>query len=433
MRDLNLPTANVFVPLCEPSRYKAAYGGRGSGKSHFFAEKLIEDCIAEPGDSGEGMRAVCIREVQKDLAQSSKLLIETKLQKLGITEADGFKVYRDVISCPKDGLIIFKGMNDYTADSIKSLEGFKRAWWEEAQTATGHSLNLLRPTIRAPQSELWFGWNPRRKTDPVDLMFRGEEKPTGAIVVRANWRDNPWLPDELEQERLDCLRMQPDQYDHIWEGGYITVVEGAYFAKQLTMARAEGRIGRVSADPLMSTRVFCDLGGTGAKSDAFAMWVAQFVGKEIRVLDYYEAVGQTLGVHVEWLRSKGYEKAGIWLPHDGETHDRVANVSFESAFRQAGFSVNVVKNQGPGAAKQRIEAARRLFPSMWFHEPTCSPGLDALGWYHEKKDDKRNLGLGPEHDWSSHGADAFGLMCVAYKAPTTTALAPIKYSTAGVV
>lgn len=433
MRDLNLPTASVFVPLCEPSRYKAAYGGRGSGKSHFFAEKLLEDCIAEPGESGEGMRAVCIREVQKDLAQSSKLLIETKLQKLGITEADGFKVYRDVISCPKDGLIIFKGMNDYTADSIKSLEGFKRAWWEEAQTATAHSLNLLRPTIRAPQSELWFGWNPRRKTDPVDLMFRGEEKPTGAIVVRANWRDNPWLPDELEQERLDCLRMQPDQYDHIWEGGYITVVDGAYFAKQLTQARADGRIGRVSADPLMATRVFCDLGGTGAKSDAFAMWVAQFVGKEIRVLDYYEAVGQTLGVHVEWLRSRGYEKAGIWLPHDGETHDRVANVSFESAFRQAGFSVNVVKNQGPGAAKQRIEAARRLFPSMWFHEPTCSPGLDALGWYHEKKDDKRNLGLGPEHDWSSHGADAFGLMCVAYKPPTITSMEPIPYSLRGVV
>ena len=433
MRDLEINTAAVFEPLLAPSRYKAAWGGRGSGKSHFFAEKLIEDCLAEPGDSGEGMRAVCIREVQKDLAQSSKLLIETKLQRMGITDADGFKVFRDVIQTPKDGLIIFKGMNDYTADSIKSLEGFKRAWWEEAQTGTAHSLSLLRPTMRAPGSELWFGWNPRRKTDPVDVMFRGEEKPTGSVVVKANWRDNPWFPAELEQERLDCMRMQPDQYDHIWDGGYIAVIDGAYFAKQLTQARQQGRIGRVSADPLMAMRVFCDLGGTGAKSDAFAMWVAQFVGKEIRVLDYYEAVGQTLGVHLAWLRERGYEKAGIWLPHDGGTNDRIANVSFESAFRQAGYKVTVVPNQGAGAAKQRIEAARRLFSSMWINEQTCSPGLDALGWYHEKKDDARNLGLGPEHDWSSHGADAFGLMCVAYKPPTGTTMDAIKYNMGGIV
>ena len=294
MSALNIPTAEVFEPLLVPSRYKAAWGGRGGAKSHFFAEKLIEDCLAEPGDSGEGMRAVCIREVQKDLAQSSKLLIESKLQSLRIGEAQGFKVFRELIETPKDGLIIFKGMQDYTADSIKSLEGFKRAWWEEAQSATSHSLNMLKPTMRAPGSELWFSWNPRRKTDPVDVLFRGPEKPTGAIVVKTNWRDNPWLTAELEQERLDCLRIQPDQYDHIWEGGYISVIDGAYYAKSLTQARLENRIGRVPADPLMTIRVFCDIGGTGAKADAFTMWVAQFIGREIRVIDYYEAVGQPL-------------------------------------------------------------------------------------------------------------------------------------------
>lgn len=431
--ELRFKTARVFKPLLEPSRYKGAHGGRGSGKSHFFAEKLIEDCLAEPGDTGSGMRAVCIREVQKDLAQSSKLLIESKLQAFGLNEADGFKTFRDVIETPGDGVMIFKGMNDYTADSIKSLEGFKRAWWEEAQTATGHSLNLLRPTLRTTGSELWFSWNPRRKTDPIDVMLRGPEVPTGAVVVKANWRDNPWLTAELEQERQDCMRMQPDQYDHIWDGGYVSVVEGAYFAKDLTKARVEGRIGRVSADPLMAIRVFCDLGGTGAKADAFAMWVAQFIGKEVRVLDYYEAVGQPLGVHIAWLRERGYEKASIVLPHDGETNDRITDVSFESAFRKAGFSVSVIPNQGKGAAKQRIEAARRLFPSIWFNAERCSGGIDALGWYHEKKDDGRGIGLGPEHDWASHGADAFGLMCVAYKPPTGSTLPKIDYSTAGVV
>ena len=265
-------TAAVFEPLLPGGRYLGAWGGRGSGKSHFFAEKLIEDCLAEPGENGgAGMRAVCIREVQKDLAQSSKLLIESKLLEHGIGQADGFRVYEDRIKTPGDGLIIFKGMQDYTAESIKSLEGFKRCWWEEAQTATGPSLNMLRPTIRAAGSQLWFSWNPRRRTDPVDVMLRAEERPSGAIVVRANWRDNPWFPAPLEQERQDCLRMQPEQYDHIWEGGYATVLEGAYFAKSIAAARQEGRIGRVSADPVMQVRICCDLGGTGAKSDAFAM------------------------------------------------------------------------------------------------------------------------------------------------------------------
>jgi phage terminase large subunit len=423
MTALNLPTARVFVPLLEPARYKGVKGGRGSGKSHFLADLLLEDCMAEPGNyGGAGMRAVCIREVQKDLAQSSKLLLESKMQAHGLNEAQGFKVYRDVIETPGDGMISFKGMNDYTAESIKSLEGFKRAWWEEAQSATLHSLNLLRPTIRAPGSELWFSWNPRRRTDPIEAMLSGRELPTGARVVTANWRDNPWFTKELEQERLDCLRMQPDQYDHIWEGGYVTLMEGAYFARELTKAKAENRITRLALDPLMTVRLFCDIGGTGAKADAFAMWAAQFVGHEVRVLDYYEAVGQPLSAHVAWMRSKGFDPkaAQIWLPHDGDTQDKVYDVSYKSALEQAGYTVTVIPNQGKGAAAARIEAVRRLFPCIWFNADTTEPGREALGWYHEKKDEARGIGLGPDHDWSSHGSDAFGLMAVAYEPPSST-------------
>jgi phage terminase large subunit len=392
--------------------------------------------MAEPGEVGQGMRAVCIREVQKDLAQSSKLLIESKLSHYGITEADGFKVYNDVIQTPGDGLMIFKGMQDYTADSIKSLEGFKRAWWEEAQSATSHSLNLLKPTIRAADSELWFSWNPRHATDPVDVMLRGEETPTGAVTIKVNWRDNPWFTKELEQERLDCLRMQPDQYDHIWEGGYATVLSGAYFAKHIAEARGERRIGKVAADPLMTIRLFADIGGTGAKADAFAMWAVQFIGKETRVIDYYEAIGQPLATHIDWMRSKGYspDRAHVWLPHDGASNDKVHDVSFQSAFKQAGYKVEVIQNQGKGAARARIEAVRRIFPSLWFNEDTTTAGVAALGWYHEKKDERRNIGLGPEHDWASHGADAFGLMAIV-REKTTDVKKPqrLMYSTAGIV
>jgi len=418
---LEIPTAEVYEPLLQPARYKGGWGGRGSGKSHFFAGLAIEDALAEPGLSGEGLRTVCIREVQKDLAQSSKALIERKLSEFGLGEADGFKVFRDVIEAPKGGLFLFKGMQDYTADSIKSLEGFKRAWFEEAQTASARSLELLRPTIRAEGSELWFSWNPRRKTDPVDAMLRGDNLPTGAVVVKANWSDNPWLPSVLEQERQDCLRTNADQYAHIWEGDYQTVMTGAYYAKQIAELKAQGRLCRVARDPLMSMRAFVDIGGAGAKSDSFSIWIAQFVGREIRVLDYYEAQGQPIDAHVNWLRESGYEKAKIFLPHDGAQSDRVYAVSYQSALTQAGFDVTVIPNQGKGAAMARIEAVRRLFPSIWINEPTTQHGMDAIGAYHAKQDEARGIDLGPDHDWASHAADAFGLMAVVFEADKQTA------------
>jgi phage terminase large subunit len=235
--------------------------------------------------------------------------------------------------------------------------------------------------------------------------------------VQANWRDNPFFTDELEQERKDCTRLQPDQYDHIWDGGYIKIVAGAYFAAPLVKAKADGRISAVGEDPLMTHRLFFDIGGTGAKADAVSIWNTQFVGKEIRNLKYYEAVGQPLATHINWLRENGLtpDRAQIWLPHDGSTNDKVYDVSYESALKQAGYTVTVVPNQGKGAAKARIESVRRTFPSAWFDKTGTQAGVDALGWYHERKDENRDIGLGPEHDWSSHGSDAYGLMSIVYE------------------
>lgn len=418
---LAIDTAEAFEPLLHPARYKGAWGGRGSGKSQFFAGLEVEDALRFPGEAQEGMRLVCIREVQKSLKHSAKSLIEAKLAEYNLGERDGFKVFNEVIKTPGDGLIIFQGMQDHTADSIKSLEGFHRAWVEEAQSLSALSMQLLRPTIRwesprfGMKSEMHFSWNPRRKTDPVDAMLRGDA-PTGSVVVRANWSDNPWFPSVLEAERQDCLRTMPEQYEHIWEGGYATVNAGAYYAAAISLAKQEGRIGRVAKDPLMTVRAVWDIGGTGAKADAAAIWIVQYIGREIRFLNYYEAQGQPLATHIEWLRQNGYGNALCVLPHDGATNDRVHDVSYESALRAAGFEAQVVANQGAGAAMKRVEAARRLFPAMWFDEK-CQPGIDAIGWYHERRDEDRGIGLGPEHDWSSHGADAFGLVAVAYELP----------------
>jgi phage terminase large subunit len=426
MSILKIPTAKIFEPLLSPARYKGIYGGRGSGKSHFFGELLVETCQAE-----RGTLAVCIREAQRTLAQSSKRLIEAKIASLGL--GHGFKVFSDKVATPGDGIIIFRGMQDHTADSIKSLEGFRIAWIDEAQSLSARSLALLRPTIRSEASELWASWNPRRRTDAIDDFFR-TKKPDGAIIVNANWRDNPWFPAVLEDERRTDLALYPDRYAHIWEGDYVSAFEGAYFAPMLNEARAQGRIGKVAADPLLPLRAFHDIGGSGGVADAYTIWVVQWVGQEIRILNYYESVGQVLAFHVNWMRENGYEKAINYLPHDGVNQNNVTGKKYADHWRDAGFVVEPpVKNQGRGAAMMRIEALRRLGPQLWFNEATTESGRDALGFYHEKKDEVRNVGLGPEHDWSSHAADALGLMAICYEAPERAGRfnRPIRYPSEG--
>jgi len=404
---LRIKTAAVFEPLLQPARYKGAKGGRGSGKSHFAAEYVVEDHIAEPGS-----RTVCIREVLKSLKQSAKLLIEDKIQSLGVGPL--FNVQNDKIITPGDGLITFEGMQDHNAESIKSLEGFKRAWVEEGQTFSERSLSLLRPTIRLPRSELLFTWNPRRKSDAVDAFF--VSNPENAIVVTANWRDNPWFPAVLEAERQVDLKLYPERYEHIWEGGYAKAFEGAYFAKLLNEARAQKRIGFVPADPILPVRAFWDLGGAGASADAMSIWLVQWVGHEIRVIDYIEGVGQVLSYYVNELRSRKMHPV-CYLPHDGVNANNVTGKRIKDHLYDAGFDCVVIANQGKGAATMRIEAVRRVMPFCVFNERTTEAGRDALGFYHERKDEQRNVGLGPEHDWSSHAADAFGLMAICYEGP----------------
>ena len=381
------------------------------------------------GKAGVSGILLCARQFMNSLADSS--LEECKR---AIEDNEWLKAYYEIgdnYIKSKDGRIAFAFAGlDRNIASIKSKGRILICWVDEAEPVTHEAFSILGPTLREEGSdwnaELWVTWNPKRKTAAVEARYLNTNEPL-IKIVELNWRDNPKFPKRLERERLRDLEARPDQYPHIWEGDHVSVIEGAYFAAGITKARLEGRIGRVAADPLMSLRAFCDLGGTGAKSDAFAIWIAQFIGKEIRVLDYYEAVGQPLATHIQWLRDNGYGKAGIWLPHDGDTNDRIIDVSFESAFRQAQFDVTVIPNQGKGAAKMRIEAARRLFPSIWMNEEKCQVhgGIDALGWYHEKRDSDRNIGLGPEHDWSSHGADAFGLMCIAYEDPKSST--PLKY------
>lgn len=436
MSSLTLQTPRVFVPLLEPSRYKGAHGGRGSGKSHFFGEYMCERALMK-----RGFRAVCIREIQKTLAESNKRLIEDKIREHDL-EREGFRIWKDRIETPGDGVILFQGMQNHTADSIKSLEGIDVADIEEAQNLSDHSLTLLRPTIRAAGSEIWARWNPRRKKDPIDIFLR-QNKPNNAIVIEANWRDNPWFPQELEDERKLDLEKYPHRYEHVWEGAYVTVFEGAYYAKWLAKAKADRRITELAPDSLSEIRAYFDLGGSGAVADATAIWVVQFVGQKILILDYIEGQGQVLGYYMDQLRARGWERALCMLPHDAsQVHaDNPTGVDYAAQVKKAGFRAKTIPNAGKGAAMLRIEAGRRWFDRMWFntaigpdgHDRT-EAGREALGAYHEKRSkDDRDVGLGPNHDWSSHGADAFGLMALDYKEPSNTIGRPRTYATSDTI
>lgn len=245
MSVLQIPTPEVFEPLLHPSRYKGAHGGRGSGKSHFFAELLVERCLINPGT-----RWACIREVQKSLEQSVKRLLDDKIAALGVESYFNSKQFE--IETPGGGIIIFQGMQNHTADSIKSLEGFDGAWVEEAQSLSQRSLDLLRPTIRKQGSEIWFSWNPSLDTDPVDAFLRCDNPPPDAVVIQANYRDNPWLPDVLKAELEYDQKRDPDKFAHVWLGEYQRNSEARVFKNW--------KIEEFDSDPGATYRLGADWG-----------------------------------------------------------------------------------------------------------------------------------------------------------------------------
>jgi phage terminase large subunit len=385
------------------------------------------------GMAGTKGLLLCGRQFMNSLADSSLEECKRAIEDQPFLK-DYYEIGQNYIKS-KDGAIEFAFIGlDRNIASVKSKGRILICWVDEAEPVTDEAWNTLIPTLREEgegwNAELWVTWNPKRRKAAVEKRFRFTNNPL-IKVVELNHVDNPKFPAKLERQRQSDKEERPDQYPHVWEGDYIGVIEGAYYAKCITQARSENRIGRVGADPLMTYKAFCDIGGTGAKSDAFTIWIAQFIGREIRVLNYYEAVGQAGAAHVEWLRDNGYigSNTTIWLPHDGVAQDKVYDVSYKKMFESVGYAVEIVANQGAGAAMARVRAGQRAFPSMWFDGDKCAGGIEAISWYHEKRDEKREMGLGVDHDWSSHGADSFGMMAVVYESVgVPNIMRPIKYT-----
>ena len=371
----------------------------------------------------EGAKVVCIREVQNSIRESVRSLIVDKIEEMGLQ--DFFTVLEAEIRGRNGSLIIFKGMQSYNAANIKSLEGFHYAWVEEAQTLSEISLRMLRPTLREEGSELWFSWNPRWDTDPVDKFFRGPNPPPQAISVEVNWKDNPWFPDVLRNEMEADFAADPEMAEHVWGGGYEIVSEGAYYARLVSEAEREGRIGAYGYDPKLPVLTSWDIG----IDDYTAIWFWQDPGdgETVRVIDYYEASGEgaegiVASIMPELLpdldeaasqmiaigRRQPYTYGKHFLPHD------VRNREWGGGGRSRVQTLTAlgVKPIHRGAAQgpvERIAASRRLLPHVLFdRNDRVDLGLKRLRRYRRKWNDALNSYTTPLHDENSHGADAFG-------------------------
>jgi phage terminase large subunit len=373
---LTIPTARVFKPLLSPARYKGAHGGRGSGKSHFFAELLVERCVMVPGT-----RAACVREVQKSLKNSVKLLVEDKIKALGVP---GFEILEAEIKTPGGGIIMFQGMQNHTADSIKSLEGFDIAWVEEAQSLSQRSLDLLRPTIRKAGSELWFSWNPNKPSDPVDVLLRGDAKPGDAIVVEANWSDNPWLPKELRDDLEDDRRRDPDKFAHVWGGHYSLNSEARVFRNWkiedfTAPADAVLRFGAdwgFAVDPTVLVR--CHVEGRNLYVDAEAWGVGVEIDRTPALFDRIEGSRRFL------IRADSA---------------RPETVSY---MRRQGFKIQAAL-KGQGSLEDGIEFLRSF--DIIVH-PRCAKVIEELTLYAYKIDEHTGDILPMLEDKNNHTIDA---------------------------
>ena len=405
--EIRLP--QKLIPILGPgrgaARYRCLYGGRGGAKSFSAATMAAVWGYAEP------LRILCVREFQTSIRESFHAELRSAIEGHPWLAAH-YDVGVDYLRGTNGTEFIFRGLRR-NEQSIKSLAKIDLTIIEEAEDIPESSWLALEATVfRQPKSEIWSIWNPKREDSPVDRRFR-QHTPPGTLIAQVNWDDNPYFPKALEELRVQQEKtLDPSVYRHVWEGDYLRGFVGAYYAELLEKARKEDRIDFFPRQGMQKVYAVWDIGSTSTAADATAIWIVQYIGEEVRWLDYYEAVGQPFEAHVRWLRANGWDDAVCVLPHDGRKHDNVFSITPEKFMREAGFVTDVVPNQGKGAAMERIYALRAMFPQCRFNEATTKGGRDALVWYHEKRDEVRGIGLGPEHDFSSHAADAAGLVAI---------------------
>jgi phage terminase large subunit len=391
-------------PLFDSKRYKTLHGGRGSGKSWAVARVLLLLAASRP------LRVLCAREVQDSIRDSVHRLLSDQIQAMGL--GPQFDVTRDEIRHTNGSLFVFSGLAQHTVESIKSFEGVDICWIEEAQSVSKRSWDVLTPTIRRPGSEIWLTLNPFLETDETYVRFVAVP-PTDSYVQQVNWRDNPWFPDVLEQERRDCQARDPDNYDNIWEGVPLRVAEGAIYAAEVEAMYKEGRARTVPHDPLLVVDTVWDLGW----NDSMTIGLFQRSASELRCIGYIEASRKTLDWYVKELEKLPYRWGKDFIPHDGAARDFKTGKSTQELLQGMGRTVEVLAVM---SIEEGIRAARALFPRVFIDDTNGMPGkplmgqqeyrgparlLECLKRYRRVINKKTGEAGAPLHDEYSHAAD----------------------------
>jgi phage terminase large subunit len=381
--------------LFEPSRYKVARGGRGSGKSWSIARALLILAAQRP------LRVLCAREVQKSIQQSVYQLLKDQIGDLGLGGV--YDPLASEIRSKNGSLFLFAGLSEMTADSLKSFEGVDICWVEEAQSVTKNSWNILIPTIRKEGSEIWVSYNPQLESDETHQRFT-VKPPPDCVNVEVNWRDNPFFPKVLEAERKHAeASMKPEEYGHIWEGKCKPAVEGAIYFDQ--MSQADSRIANIPHDGQLKTHCVWDLGF----NDSMAIILAQKVSSEIRVVGYIEGTQRTLAdysAELKALRLDGQPMnwGSAFLPHDGFATRHQSGKSDATVLRGLGWDVRRVPQTDVEAG---IKRAREMFPRVYFNKTRAERLIECLKRYRRHVSNATGEPGRPMHDEFSHGADAF--------------------------
>jgi phage terminase large subunit len=325
-------------------------------------------------------------------------LLSDQITELGL---DGFYEITQASIKGKNGSeFFFVGLKN-NISNVKSFEGVDICWVEEAQTVSKSSWNVLIPTIRKEQSEIWVTFNPELETDDTFQRFVAHP-PKDCVIEKINWSDNPWFPETLRLEKDALKERDIESYNTVWEGVCRQTVDGAVFAREMQAADLEGRIMRVPYDPAKPVHAVFDLGW----ADATAIWFIQFIGMEIHLIRYIEDNQRTISHYLSVMQTYGYVYDTLWLPHDAQNKTLAANGrSIEEIVRAAGYKVQITAKV---PVSDSINAARTIFPKCYFDREECAEGLQCLRHYRYDVDpDTKMFSKSPLHDNYSHGADAF--------------------------
>lgn len=426
--DIELPPK--LVPVFEgKARYRIAYGGRGSGKTRSFAlmtaVKGYQWGNSVPPRKGQ---ILCGREFMNSLNDSS--LEEIKSAILSVPFLTEYYEIGEKYIRSRDGNITytFAGLRR-SLESIKSKARILLAFVDEAEQVSAKAWNILLPSVREVDSEVWITYNPESKYSATHERFRANP-PQDAKIVQLNFTDNPWFPDVLEQTRLEDKEKRPDQYEHIWMGAFQIFQEGSYYSAEMRRARDEDRVTTVRYDRGKGVVVAFDLG----VGDSTAIWFAQFIGTEVHLIDYYEASGVGLEHYVKVMQDKEYVYDQYIFPHDIRVRELGSGKSRLETLEGMGIRADKTEIAPQLLIEDGIQLVRTMLDKCYFDEEKCEKGIDCLLNYSKKWDDTgATWRMRPEHNWASHGADAFRYLAVGYQPYNEAWDKPIRRNIKGVV